>query len=295
MSELDEKIGMSIDRLRAFDPPEGYLLAFSGGKDSVVVKALADMAGVKYNAQYRVTGIDPPELVYFIRDKHPDVTWDIPRYPDGRRVTMWNLILWKQYPPTRVGRYCCEWLKETSGAGRRVLTGVRWAESASRSNNHGIATVPAKTRRPPPEGLEKNRKGGIILNNDNHESRKIMEFCYSKQKWMVNPIVDWTDEDVWGFIHGRNIPYCELYDRGWARLGCIGCPLAGKHRKAELDAYPRYKALWLKAFDNMQKERIKNGKEPLLADRLDNPTAQDVFDWWMGGKNLVGQISLFDD
>lgn len=108
MSDLESKIQASVERLKAFEPADGYLLAFSGGKDSVVLKALADMAGVKYTAEYRVTGIDPPELVRFIRKYHPDVVWDIPRYPDdlkypnpGGRVTMWNLIRWKKYPPTR--------------------------------------------------------------------------------------------------------------------------------------------------------------------------------------------------
>lgn len=67
MNHLGEKVNASIQRMKAFQPPEGYLLAFSGGKDSVVLKALADMAGVKYRAHYTVTGIDPPELVYFVQ------------------------------------------------------------------------------------------------------------------------------------------------------------------------------------------------------------------------------------
>ena len=57
MTQLDEKIGEAVKRLRAFEPPEGYYLAFSGGKDSVVCKALCDLAGVKYDAHYRVTSV----------------------------------------------------------------------------------------------------------------------------------------------------------------------------------------------------------------------------------------------
>lgn len=63
---------MSIERLKAFEPEEGYYLAFSGGKDSVVCKALLDMAGCKYDAVYRVTSVDPPELVRFIKEKHSE-------------------------------------------------------------------------------------------------------------------------------------------------------------------------------------------------------------------------------
>lgn len=301
MNYLESKIQASIERLKAFEPADGYLLAFSGGKDSVVLKALADMAGVKYTAEYRVTGIDPPELVRFIKKYHPDVVWDIPRYPDdpkypnpGGRVTMWNLIRLKKIPPTRLARYCCQWLKETSGEGKRVLTGVRWAESAARAKNQGIATVPITTAKKAPDGLENNRRGGIILNNDNDEARKMLETCYAKQKMMVNPIIDWTDEDVWEFIHSRNIPYCELYDKGWKRLGCIGCPMASiKNREKELEAYPRYKKLWLKAFADLQAERIKCGKEPLKSPDGRVYDAEGLYGWWMQSKEVYGQCDLF--
>ena len=122
----------------------GYYLAFSGGKDSVVIKALADIAGVKYDAHYNVTSVDPPELVQFIREYYKDVKWEYPRYKDGTRATMWNLIPKKKMPPTRIVRYCCEKLKEGGGEGRFVVTGVRWAESAKRKTNRA--------------GLEKERK-----------------------------------------------------------------------------------------------------------------------------------------
>ena len=154
MSQLGQKVNASIERLRAFAPKngEGYFLAFSGGKDSVVCKHLLGMAGIKFDAHYSVTSIDPPELVQFIRDKHPDVVRDIPHYPDdyknqklaGKQITMWNLIPEKMFPPTRLIRYCCEKLKESSGDGRMTVTGVRWAESTNRKNNQGAITVMGK-------------------------------------------------------------------------------------------------------------------------------------------------------
>lgn len=145
MSELNEKVKKSIERLKAFCPPEGYYLAFSGGKDSVVCKALLDMSGCKYDATYRVTSVDPPELVRFIKTKHPDVRREVPRDADGNPITMWNLIPKKMMPPTRIARYCCEKLKESGGDGRMTVTGVRWAESVNRKKNQGIVTFPDKT------------------------------------------------------------------------------------------------------------------------------------------------------
>ena len=144
MSELQEKVSKSIERLKAFEPPEGYYLAFSGGKDSVVCKALLDMSGCKYEATYRVTSVDPPELVRFIKNQHPDVKREVPRDKDGKPITMWNLIPCKLMPPTRLVRYCCQSLKESGGDGRMTITGVRWAESVNRKHNQGLVTFASK-------------------------------------------------------------------------------------------------------------------------------------------------------
>lgn len=57
---IDEKVKRVVKYLQDCEPKEGYYLAFSGGKDSSVCKALLDMAQVKYDAVYRVTSVDPP-------------------------------------------------------------------------------------------------------------------------------------------------------------------------------------------------------------------------------------------
>lgn len=122
----DKLTETAIMRLQEFCPREGYYLAFSGGKDSMVIKALADMAGVKYDAHFNMTTVDPPEVLHFIREYYPDVAFERPE------TTMWQLIDKKGFPPTRLCRYCCEKLKETGGVGRFVVTGVRWEESIKR-------------------------------------------------------------------------------------------------------------------------------------------------------------------
>lgn len=151
-SELSKKVEMSMQRIKTFQRDEGYYLAFSGGKDSVVCKALLDMANSKFDAHYRITSVDPPELFNFIRKEHPDVSRDVPVYKNGRRgpdwegkpITMWNLIPWKLMPPTRLSRYCCEFLKEDGGDGRMTITGVRWEESRNREENQGAVTIMGK-------------------------------------------------------------------------------------------------------------------------------------------------------
>ena len=251
-SELFEKVKNSVERLKAFAPSDGsaYYLAFSGGKDSVVTKAIADLAGVKYEAHYRVTSVDPPELVRFIKRNHPDAFIDVPHYKtgplQGKPITMWNLIPQKMMPPTRIARYCCEKLKEDGGDDGIAITGVRWAESSNRKLNQGAVVVHGDFREKDENQFslfdESNdfdvnpRHGSLILTNDNAENRRLVEHCFRRRKVTVNPIIEWTDADVWEFIKSENIPYCELYDEGWRRLGCIGCPMASTEERERV--YP---------------------------------------------------------
>lgn len=287
MSDLSKKVQTSIDRLRVFCPEEGYYLAFSGGKDSVVCKKLLEMSGCKFDAHYRITSVDPPELYRFIKEQHPDVAMERPRYQDGKPITMWNLIKKKLMPPTRLVRYCCQELKEDGGDGRMVVTGVRWAESSKRKNTHGIVDIHKKYNGE--DGWKDNGIGSTILVNDNNENRRMMESCYQRNKTTVNPIIDWTDGDVWEFIHSYNVPYCSLYDDGFSRLGCIGCPFARrKLREVEFRRWPKYKAMYIRAFDEMLKERQRKGKDTKWE------TGVDVFNWWMEYDILPGQMEMED-
>ena len=254
------KVEQAIKRLKLFEPPEGYYLAFSGGKDSVVVKALADMAGVKYDAHYRHTSVDPPELIRFIKDVHPDVAIEFPRDKDGKRITMWNLIPKRSMPPTRIVRYCCKELKESGGDGRWTITGVRWDESVRRRKGWG--------------GLELNKgtKKSIKVDPDNPPDEQMMRICPIKSQHVLNPIIDWTTDEVWEFIHKYNVPYCKLYDEGYTRLGCIGCPMS-PNAKEELERFPKYKRAYIKAFERMLENKAK-GKE-----ETEWKTGEDVMKW----------------
>jgi phosphoadenosine phosphosulfate reductase len=270
-----DKVKIAIDRLQAFEPPEGYYLAFSGGKDSQCIYHLAKEAGVKFDAHYNLTTADPPELVWFIKKNYPDVSRDRPK------ETMWQLIPRKLMPPTRLARYCCQELKEGGGEGRIVVTGVRWAESVRRKQTRGIAEV-----------LGKSKKTNYILLNDNEQERMMFENCTKKGKRIVNPIIDWEDEDVWEYIHTRNIEYCKLYDEGFKRLGCIGCPMAGKDGMLhQFKRWPKFKQAYMRAFQRMLDTRKTKG----LENNWETP--EDVFNWWVYSQNrkdkeIEGQIDL---
>lgn len=276
-----DKVDKAILRLQTYEPPEGYYLCFSGGKDSCVIKALADMAGVKYDAHYAVSSVDPPELVRFIKDKYPDVIFEIPKDRDGKPISMWTLIAKNTMPPTRIVRYCCGHLKENGGKGRLKVTGVRWDESARRKKSHSEVTFADKGSHKvvesemEPDDYEKTPQGGTVLRLDNRENARIVEMCYKDHTTLINPIIDWTTDEVWEFLKEYNVPYCCLYDEGFKRLGCIGCPMASRRmREYEFERWPKYKNLYLLAIEKMIANRGGMKKYQ---------TVSEVWEGWMKG------------
>lgn len=278
-----EKEKKAIERLKFFEPPDdyGYYLAYSGGKDSDCIKILAQLAGVKFEAVHNLTTVDAPETVQYIKSQS-DVRIDRAFDGDGKPVTMWNLIVKKLMPPTRLVRYCCSELKERNGKQRVTLTGVRWAESVKRKKSAGVVKIIGKPKstQKAAEGMgvdyRINRQGGMILDDDNDESRQMVEHCYRTRKVTVNPIVDWTDDDVWEFLHHYGCRSNPLYECGFKRIGCIGCPMAGKTRYTEFERYPKYKENYIRAFDKMLEARHQRGKPC-----RNGATGEEVFRWWM--------------
>jgi phosphoadenosine phosphosulfate reductase len=228
----------AIAILRAIEPVAGYYVAFSGGKDSCVIKALCDLAGVKYDAHYAVSGIDPPELVRFIRAKHPDVHWERFAPP------MFTLLPVKGFP-VRHGRWCCEKYKEAGGQGRLCVLGVRRDESQTRADREMLSHFNGSTA--------------------------------------LNIIVDWNEGDVWEFIHHHKIPYCSLYDEGWNRLGCIGCPFQSRKTKLkEFARWPGFERSYRIAFRKLYANRLQTN--PDAVKHWQN--GDEMFDWWVSNEPL---------
>jgi phosphoadenosine phosphosulfate reductase len=121
----------------------------------------------------------------------------------------------------------------------------------------------------------------------------LFENCRLKAKRVVNPIVDWSDSDVWQFLEDSKSPINPLYGEGWCRVGCVGCPMASKGREKEFIRWPKYKDLYIKAFENMLLERERRGK--MVGEWRTGTSASDVFNWWMEYDILPGQIDLFED
>lgn len=226
---------LAIELLQSLEPPDGYYLAFSGGKDSIVLHEIARRSGVKFDAHYNITTVDPPELVKFIRENYPHVAMDRPE------KTMWQVITKHSMPPTRVVRYCCEELKERGGKGRVILTGVRAAESNKR------------------------------------KKQKQIDVCRKTGKQVVKPIFFWPTSRIWEYIEWRGLAYPSLYDEGFERLGCVGCPMAGaKQQRYELDRWPKIGLAYVRAFQRMVDLRGLKGMDTQWQD------GESVMRWWCG-------------
>jgi len=263
---------------------------YSGGKDSDVQLRLFEMAKIPYEVHNSHTTVDAPETVYHIREvfrkqelKGVQCSIDYHKQENGQILTMWNLIPRKLMPPTRVVRYCCSELKEGGNENRMIATGVRWSESTKRSLRSPFEVL--KDSADKSVGITDEK----MLITDNDDTRKLFESCQMKAKTVVNPIIDWTDDDVWNFIQSEKIPVCKLYGCGYKRLGCLGCPLARKsQREREMHDYPKYRQAYIHAFDKMLKERKAKGKP------VQWTCGEEVYHWWMQDTNVFGQMQLSD-
>lgn len=211
----------------------GFHLAFSGGKDSQVIYELCKMAGVKFKAFFYKTSVDPRELLSFIRDNYEDVEWIRPK------MTMYQLILKKGMLPLRQHRFCCEYLKERNGLNAVIITGITKAESIKRKKR---------------KEFESSCKMGCDKN-------------------ILNPILDWTKQEVFKFLKERNIEICSLYE-DQERIGCIGCPMSPKTMRRDFRKRPNFKKAYINTIQKLMKEKGKY---------LEFESAEDVIDWWSSG------------
>lgn len=246
------------------------IITTSGGKDSDICLELAHRSGIPYEVQHSLTTADAPQTIYHVREQFRELELQSikckvskPMYK-GKRVSMWTLIPQMLTPPTRISRYCCTVLKEQAGVNRMITTGVRWAESVRRKTTRGIY-----------ENIALDPKKRIILNNDNDEKRMLFENCKLRASRVCNPIIEWTDRDVWDFIRSEKIPMNLLYSMGFNRVGCIGCPMAEKKRYLQFRTFPTYQTAYIKTFDRMVEARIAKGKLSSWKD------GNEVFQWWM--------------
>lgn len=291
---------------RYYEAP--IICTYSGGKDSDVLLELFLRSGVEFEVHNSHTTADAPQTVYHIRGKFKQLEEKgikcTIQYP---QMSMWQLIPFHKTPPTRTMRYCCSYLKETACKERMIATGVRWDESNARKQRDVFEVIGNKkkdkitlNREQFTNEPEKNKQYSlfdqeeenqeIMLMNDNSKTRQIFERCQMKAKSVCNPIVDWTERELWEYIRAEKIETNVLYQCGFSRVGCIGCPMADKKRYFEFRVFPKYKQMYISAFRRMLDAlKAYRGEE-----NIKWKSAEDVFSWWMEENNMDGQMTLDD-
>jgi phosphoadenosine phosphosulfate reductase len=158
-------------------------------------------------------------------------------------------------------RWCCSKYKENGGRGLFKVVGVRIAESPRRA-------------------------------------RLWREFAMKLGSLYLAPICYWTDSDVWDFIHGRSLPYCGLYDEGFKRLGCIGCPFAADGRRKQFERWPRYEALWKRGARRYFEARHGTVSQTTGGELFINRFGSfgEYWQWWMDGADKSDKpLCLFEE
>lgn len=272
-----ERIRMASE-LSLYHYKQPLICTYSGGKDSDVMLELFKRSGVPFEVLNSHTTVDAPPTVYHIRKRFRQLEEQgikaTIKYPP---LTMWQLIPKKLLPPTRVARYCCAVFKEGNTPNRFVATGVRWAESKKRQGRQEIE----------PSNYKLAKKMRTL--DENAQERLIVERCEMRASMIVNPILDWEDRDIWEFYNTECGERNPLYDMGYYRVGCIGCPMAVKSREKEFADFPTYRRAYIRAFDKMLDAIHAKGKTTIWK------TGEDVFRWWMESKNIDGQYSMILD
>lgn len=237
----------------AYDSENGFYLAFSGGKDSQCLYHVAKLAGVKFKAHMNLTSVDPPEVIRFVKTQYSDVELIKPKKSIFQSAIDIGIL------PTKRVRWCCKEFKESAGAGKVTLIGIRHAESSRRAARQEVE-ISEKKYSGDLEGLEGYRKarnaqkrGRKPKNNRevtivNAYGERTLGCIRGKESLLISPIIEWTDDDVWNFLNTLGVAHCELYDQGWHRIGCIGCPMStAKQKIIENKRWPHVKRNWIKA------------------------------------------------
>ena len=211
------------------------IVAFSGGKDSIVMADLISKMPFAHVLHYYVSTIEPPDVVRFMRKHYPQVQFIKPIKTPEQLVRMKGIL------PTRHMRFCCTYLREMrSPPGRTVFVGVRREESFGRRKTQAVRQ-------------------------------------HSRKRTIVCPIIHWASDEIWAYIHDNKLPYPSIYDEGYKRTGCIGCPLIHRRlRERDFLRYPRVKQRWFKMAEYVYGVLKENDRL-----RPEWDSVETYWEWWM--------------
>lgn len=216
--KLDYTIGLIKKALKRFNKP---IIACSFGKDSIVVLHLLKTHTDNFRVLWNNTLIEYPDTYEFARKIIKD--WNLDCIEVKPQVTFWQIVEKYGFPiysRNSVGNLqtatykCCYELKKkpTSIALKNIEHDIYFT---------GLTRFESRLRE--------------------FSARLYGDLFYSKKwkHWKCHPILNWTQQNVWGYIKRFNVPYNPIYDKneveieGGIRTGCWPCTQAVKYGKIQ--------------------------------------------------------------
>lgn len=244
----EEREEEAINRIRKFAKIAYKMglevtVGFSGGKDSQVVYDLCERARINFTAYFNHC-FESNTTINFIKEKYPKVI--------KRRIIKDGFIanIKKNHSgmlPTVTSAYCCEDYKHNPKYNDACkILGIRKFESRKRATRTTIMVknkTTAKKIKPIIDGYFKEQCQSTGSNN----------------LLTLLPIIDWTDKDVWEYIHKYKLPINPEYKES-KRIGCIVCPKANftSNYRALLN-YPKLIDCFIKARDHITQSWVITG------------------------------------
>mgnify|MGYP003291200491 CR=1 FL=1 len=216
MPTLDEKLQKSVDVIRDHITDEGFVLSFSGGKDSSVLKHIirTSFPGVPLRSMYIRSGLEGDFLIDFLSQFHHDTEFIDPE------VDVLEHMRSTGYLPTIKGPYCCH--KVFAVGWSKLHNAARYSIQGVRHDDYWHA--------------EENEWG--IINEPEHSI--VMQDGYHK---ILYPIFEWTDADVDEYIARHSIPLPPEYGMGERLYTCpLCCSMKIATKKAAVRMYPKLTA-----------------------------------------------------
>ncbi|MCJ2164470.1 MULTISPECIES: phosphoadenosine phosphosulfate reductase family protein [unclassified Pseudodesulfovibrio] len=222
MTTLDDKIRNSeaqLSNLLERAGAESVRVAWTGGKDSTVVlfiwKMLLDHAGLGNGRVINLdTGCKFPEVLAF-RDRLTG-EWGLELFVARPAVAL------EGYPLARDTLACCLELKVKPLQAAIAATGTTHLLTGIRRDEH-----------------------------PDRADRQAQEKRLTPPHVLVNPILDWTETDIWAFHARFDLPHCELYDRGYRSLGCRPCTARPEKGGPERSGRDRNKEQMLRSLTSL--------------------------------------------
>lgn len=216
---------------------DGVYVAFSGGKDSTVLLHIARQLYPGIVGVFNNTGLELPEIVKFVRT-FDNITELRPKVPFHRVI--------EKYGWPIVSKEQAQFIYEYRNTKSDKLRNLRWngrPNGRSKISEKWKFLVDApfkigpqccdKLKKDPAKRFEKTTGRKPILGVMAGESqlRRQAHTCnlYDVKRPISKPLLRWNEADIWKYIREFNVSYCEAYDNGWERTGCVFC-MYGIHK-----------------------------------------------------------------